>query len=147
MIRGRFGGPADQPYIEGLLDIASPKVRGHVRFLVDTGADQTILMPADADRLGVNHTRLKGEVITVGVGGAISNYSVPASVSFVDSRIGLHVYDIGLLVAVPAPHVMRLPSLLGRNILNRWTLTFDMPNRRLFAVPASADRTRRLATP
>ena len=57
MLKGWFGDTTGRPYIEAR--IAFPRLRalGLVSFVLDTGADRSLLMPRDCILTGVN---LKG---------------------------------------------------------------------------------------
>ncbi len=49
-----------------------------------------------------------------------------ARVAFADSNAHLiYGYDIELLIHHPTDNAMRVPSLLGRNIMDRWRVTYD----------------------
>ena len=58
MLSGRFGGTTGRPYIEAFLSIPSMGINGAVSFLIDTGADSTVLMQADATRLQLDYSQL-----------------------------------------------------------------------------------------
>jgi hypothetical protein len=47
MIEGRFGNTSGAPFLEGRIILLRFGVRGLVSFLVDTGADATIITPLD----------------------------------------------------------------------------------------------------
>ncbi len=60
MITGRFNALLGRPQIEGRIYIPRFNVEGEVTFLLDTGADRTMLMPADAFMLGIPLEHLIG---------------------------------------------------------------------------------------
>ncbi|MDE2765810.1 MAG: retropepsin-like aspartic protease [Chloroflexota bacterium] len=107
-----------------------------VVFLVDTGADRTTLMPRDINALGLD-LRLDefGRSQTTGVGGSVQTSQAPASLFFADDEIpdGLRRVNliIDLLMPEDAQAAARLPSLLGRDFLNRCACVFDPANNRL----------------
>ena len=94
MIRGRFGDTTGRPYIEGRLIVPRLNLRSDVSFIVDTGADNSLLMPLD-----------------------------------------------GSSICSPAPDIMNIPSLLGRDILDRWRMTYNPSKRYLAFKVLSADYT------
>jgi hypothetical protein len=51
----------------------------------------------------------------------------------------LHVYETTLIVMAPKAGLDEVPSLLGRNILNRWRLVLDYPKMVLTARVATSD--------
>ena len=57
MIRGHFH--EGRPFIDGLLRVWSGGF-GVIHFLVDTGADSTIVHPADYRAIGITFASLKG---------------------------------------------------------------------------------------
>ena len=54
MLEGRIGNLSGAPYVEARISFPQLGFRGLVSFLVDTGADGTVLMPADTKRLGID---------------------------------------------------------------------------------------------
>ncbi len=73
MIRGSFDNGS--PFIEGLLVIPELNIEGPISFLLDTGADETCIMPTDGHRLGIDYNTLTGEQVSiVGVSGSITFY-------------------------------------------------------------------------
>jgi hypothetical protein len=139
MLEGRFGDTSGRPYIEGRILIPRLQVSGDVSFMVDTGADKTVLMPLDADRLRVDYSLLSNTVNIVGIGGAVRNFVEAAHLVFAEPGLCLHIYNINLNVCAPSPDIETIPSLLGRDVLDHWTLTYDKPNNRLSAVVVHAD--------
>ena len=63
-----------------------------------------------------------------------------ARVAFADvNEHLLYGYDIELLVHHPTDDAMRMPSLLGRNIIDRWRVTYDKSVPELVAEVVSSD--------
>ena len=139
MIRGFFGS-RNAPYVSCLVRIPRFEVEQRVRFLMDTGADSTCLHPFDAQDIGVPFHQSRDEAISSGVGGRAPYYRERALLSFTDGPIS-RVYDIRLLIARPTTGNLRLPSLLGRNIINRWSVLYEPINRRLECSALEADYT------
>lgn len=141
MIIGRFGATTGRPYIEGRLSLPRLGLRGDISFLVDTGADKTVLMPLDATRLGVDYTMLSDSVDTLGIGGVAHNYLEPAVLLFSERGKALRVYSLDVHISTPAPDIATIPSLLGRDIISHWCITFDHSRNRLRAEVRSANST------
>ena len=59
-----------RPYVEGRVYFPRFDLEGDVSFLVDTGADASLLNPGDVVRIGVNIDLLAGSAESVGLGGA-----------------------------------------------------------------------------
>ena len=92
MLRGRFGDSSGRPYLEGRLVIPRLEMRRDVSFIVDTGADSTLLMPLDGQGMGVDYSRLEESTTSVGIGGATENFLEPALLAFSEGRRSLYVY-------------------------------------------------------
>ena len=100
--------------------------------------DTSLLMPLDAQRMGIDYAMLDNEVSTLGVGGASENFVEPAYLAFVGDE-ALYGYQIELHICKPANDLMNVPSLLGRNIINRWSVTYDKSASELLAEVISSD--------
>lgn len=107
---------------------------GHlVVFMVDTGASVTALHGASAWRLQP-HLRPTTLETWHGVGGTCRYYGEAAILLFMDTQ-GHPIHPlrrIGIQRILPEEvaqdaDILRVPSLLGRDILNRWALTYDVP--------------------
>ena len=138
MLTGRFGHTSGRPYFESRVILPQLNVAGHVSFLFDTGADKSLLMPLDAQRLGIDYDVLQRTEPTTGVGGQMESYVEPALVVFANND-ELYIYSIEISISTPAPEIMRLPSLLGRDVIDRWRVLYDKPNTTLTAEIITAD--------
>ncbi len=97
--------------------------------LVDTGADRTVLSPAAAGRAGLDAAQ-GGVVRIVGVAGSAEAREV------VVERLDVAGAAIGPLAIVV--HDVRLPEvdgLLGRDVLDAFTLTLDGAHGRAILTP------------
>lgn len=139
MLTGRFGATSGRPYIEGKLYVPSLDLQAPVSFLVDTGADSTTLMPADAARLGLDLSSLPdSQTLCIGIGGVAQCHVVDGLLVFSDDS-QLYSYVLRLTVAPPAQGLDDLPSLLGRDVLDNWAMTYDPQRSRLTFVVRRAD--------
>ena len=111
---------------------------GNVSFIFDTGADTSLLMPLDAQRMGIDYAVFDNEVSTLGIGGASENFVEPAYLAFVGDE-ALYGYQIELHICKPSNDLMNVPSLLGRNIIDRWRVTYDKSASELLAEVISSD--------
>ena len=141
MLRGRFGDTSGRPYLEGRPILPRLNIRGDISFLVDTGADTSLLVPVDGMRLNIDYGQLSGDAERVGIGGLSHNFVEPAGVVFSEPKRFLHAYYINLRIAPYDVEIIDLPSLLGRNILDRWRMTYDPQKKRLVFKVISADVT------
>ena len=140
MLRGRFGESSGRPYVSARVFVPRLGLAGNVSFIFDTGADSTVLMPADAVTLGVSYDLLSNPFESFGIGGSAPTYIERARLAFADDNgRTLYGYDIALLIHHPTDDAMRVPSLLGRNIIDRWRVTYDKTVSELAAKVVSAD--------
>lgn len=142
MLRGRFGNTSGRPFIAGRLVIPRLGLHSDISFLVDTGADSTVLLVDDALKMLVDYSKLKldgGE--SIGMSGASRLYSEPAIVTFEEAGRRLHVYDIQLKITPFNRKLRRVPSLLGRDVIDRWRMSYNPSKDRLTFHVNSADDT------
>ena len=118
MLDGRFGDTSGRPYVEGRVHFPRFDLEGDVSFLVDTGADASLLNPGDVVRIGVNIDLLEGSAESVGLGGAIQCFVEPVWVIFTTIDGTIHIYSSTMEIAPVQPDTLDLPSLLGRDILD-----------------------------
>ena len=114
-----------RPFLEAFVDLASHQQSGTVEFLVDTGADNTVLSPRDAALLGINVALLPPGVSSTGVGGTTLTVTAPARLS-----VGPHTYFLDLRILAPQTGRERavlehIPSLLGRDVLAHFALFYE----------------------
>ena len=126
MIRGVFREERGRrrPFITARLLIPSQSISGDIRFLIDTGADSTVLAPADVFFLGVDVQRLPPSTPSAGVGGITRTASAEATIT-----LGRLTYDLSLRILVPGREqqqaLSRIPSLLGRDMLSHFALFME----------------------
>ena len=141
MIPGRFGDTSGRPYVEGRLHFPRFDLTGDVSFLVDTGADASLVSPGDASRIGADFDRLEGRAESVGLGGPVECFVEPAWIVFAGGDSEVYVYALDIEIAPPSPDALALPSLLGRDILDRWRMVYDPAYRLLEFEVRTADLT------
>jgi len=111
MLEGRFGGTTRRPYVEGrLILLGDQQPTSDVSFLIDTGADSTMLMPADAVRMGIDFGQFRRQTEAVGIGGTARTFVERAAVVFSEPRRFLLDPHRGARVqsvAIPQDHVHR----------------------------------------
>jgi hypothetical protein len=133
MIRGYFSPVAEghRPVID--LRVGFPLAGDgmlNVQFLIDTGANRTVLGSAEASQLeselGVDLAGLPQGPDIGGVGGSLFTQEVDAELVLGDERIPLNI-----LVAPPYPTPV-IPSLLGRDVLAGFALFLEERTERVF---------------
>jgi len=126
MLIGRFGRTTQRPYVEGRLvvTVGVQVYQADVSFLVDTGADCTMVGPADLARLAVPLGALPPFSISCGgVGGSCGSCVLRGAIAFADAR-NLYVYSLPVSIADPAHVPEQMPTLLGRDILHQWGMRY-----------------------
>lgn len=131
IVRGRFIG--DAPYFA--LHLRAPDFEGMVWMLADTGASRTILLDRDVRSLRIPTASLDpSSLAIVGIGGSVRSFSIPevevtwaSDEGDVTERLDLSVaqHDLDQLPPTEASRILRLPSVLGRDLLNQFRLTCD----------------------
>ncbi len=124
--------------MEGHIFLPRLEKRGNVSFIFDTGADTSLLMPVDGRRTGINYKDLGDMEETLGVGGLSETFIEPAYIAFVgDGK--LYGYQIDVRICKPSEALATVPSLLGRDIIDYWRVTYNKPDMELAAEVVSAD--------
>ena len=129
--------------IDAHVKIPSLNPSGFVQFLIDTGADCTTITQGDGKRLRINYAALTKEDHCMGYGGASVNFLCDGTVSFAEIGVIEYEFDVELRISKPEPgtsDLLLIPSLLGRDILNRWKISFDPQDRLIVADVLSCDR-------
>jgi hypothetical protein len=137
----RFEPPA--PFVRVTVDLKSLNIRGTIYFLIDTGASTTVLLDKDVNFLGIDVRRLKrAERDIGGIGGLISTYVVEdASLFFrtedggvVEEKLQLLVgrHELSGLSYIERALIMRLPSLLGRDVIYGFKFVCDRYHNEVF---------------
>ena len=120
MLKGRYGDTSGRPYLQGHLSMPRLQLWANISFIVDSGADFTTLAPADGLRINLDYSQLQPGQIASGIGGKSQMFRENATLAFRDTDGQLHTYEIVLGILEPRKDIMSLPSLLGRDLLNRW---------------------------
>lgn len=141
MIVGWFEGGRRRPVVEGALGFPRLGIEHRMTFLVDTGCDTSTVMPADSNRMALPWPRLRMSGLAIGVGGAVREFSEPAALAFRDTDGGTYVYRLNISIMPPSTIMGDIPSLLGRDILNRWRMVYDPSIDELSFEVHTADRT------
>ncbi len=143
MISGTFDPTYRRPYVRGRLALPGLHLDDYIYFLVDTGADTTTIYPRDALRMGIDYDKLSPvEVPQYGVGGIEYASEEHANIFFQDGR-SIRTYTILVSVPRPTEHNIRLPSLLGQDIIQYWRMVHDKRRDRLTFTVRRADLTLR----
>ena len=134
-IHGYYSHNSDPPgpYVEAEVHLQEYDIAPtQVEFLVDTGADSTTLLPSDWNRMGIPALDAVGgdyREDATGIGGGARYKTVRAIVRLRDEDApggawDMHVYADLIDESGDEDHD-QLPSLLGRDILNKCRCVFD----------------------
>ena len=130
----RFQPPA--PFVRVTIESKSQRIKRPLHFHIDTGASVTVLLDKDASYLGMDVESLKrAERKIGGLGGLINTYIIEDAKLFfgtVDGRVieeklclFVGVHDLSKLSQEEKLLIMRMPSLLGRDVIYRYRLVCD----------------------
>ena len=112
-----------RPYVEAFVYFRRLGVGQTIGFFVDTGASSTSIHPQDGEEAGLPYDRLQSPRSVSGVGGQATYYSEPAVMYFIDEPQA-RLYFLDLAIAEPTGANSNLPSLLGRDVLRNWKMTY-----------------------
>lgn len=129
-LRGYFKeGVLEAAYITAVLKIPNLNITQKIEFLIDTGATKTTILDKDAISAGIPYNRLiRPKHPLLGVGGLVATYIAKnAGIYFRADDDSEHKELLRELLVVKHARVnhniMRIPSVLGRDILNKYRLT------------------------
>ena len=142
MITGRFGNTTGRPYVGGRLLLPRIHASANLSFLVDTGADKSTLMPADAIRMNIDHKKLIKPTVVGGLGGDTVVFQESAIMVFYESnRKLIRYYFIKIMIPEFDPDLRRMPPIVGRDVLDKWRMNYDPSKNSLSFTVRSADYT------
>ena len=90
--------------------------------------------------MGIPFSQLGLRAQSGGVGGISAYFVEPAFLLFTDGDQA-RIYDIDLRIGEPNQGNQFLPSLLGRDVINRWAVQYNATSHRLACLPLNADHT------
>ena len=103
--------------------------------LADTGASRTILLDRDVRSLGIPPMALEpASLAIVGIGGSVRSFLVPAvDITWASDEGDVSLqqdfwavqHDLDRLSPEEVSRILRLPSVLGRDLINRFHFTCD----------------------
>lgn len=132
-IRGYFGS-FDAAYVKAKIICEQLNIRRSVKFLLDIGAAVTVISDKDVIRLKVDYNKLeKPKKGISGIGGKVETYLMDDVKILFESDQGEHVESMDrIFVTRHKPRnneereiVKLIPSLLGRDILNKYGTVVD----------------------
>ncbi|GFP23303.1 hypothetical protein HKBW3S09_00770 [Candidatus Hakubella thermalkaliphila] len=131
IIGGRFIG--DAPYF--VAHLRSPQFQGLVWLLADTGASRTTLLDRDVRLLGIPTQALEPALLPlIGIGGSVRSFVLRNVELTFASDEGDGVlqqdpwvvqHDLDRLPPEEVSRILRLPSVMGRDLINRFHFVCD----------------------
>ena len=136
-VQGGFNGHG-RPRIKALVRFPRFDVISNISFLLDTGADATLISHHDAVAMGIKTKLLRRPTLVTGVGGELKLFPEQAQATFEAANGKLYIYNQKLNIAAPnGPN----QSLLGRDIIDRWKILYDPMKSSLLIMELDADKT------
>jgi len=124
-------GIFEAAYVVAVLESEALGLRETVEFLVDTGASRTTICDKDTVRLGIDFGRLERlSEGMLGIGGMVDTYVLrDVKLTFRRGDGESHVENFDRIYvlkhAVWDERIMRIPSILGRDMLNKYALVYE----------------------
>jgi predicted aspartyl protease len=143
MILGRFETFSKRPIVDCFVSIPSLNAHGVVPFLMDTGADCTLLMPADGARLKIDYAGLDYKHTSIGVGGECKEHPA-ATILMVSNATTVYAHKRAIGIAERRPELMEMPSILGMDVLREWEIVFNYPEKLIKIIVKNCDEQRSL---
>lgn len=128
--------PAPAPFIRALVLFRELRIEAALSLIIDTGASNTLILWKDILRLAVDPLRVIGEEREfVGIGGAIRSKQTRAIVEFTAEHNEVVKEETQIFITsspCPHPRLMLLPSILGRDILNKYGLIYKLRTNEVY---------------
>lgn len=133
LVGGSPTSMTEVPYVNAVVELPRLGRWAVVTFLVDTGADMTVLNPQDSLRLvlGNEWSGLTNPITVGGAGAGLAHFPEPATLHFLHDDGRIESVPATTYVGTPDPRNMGLESLLGRDVLANFVMTFDQMGRNL----------------
>lgn len=130
-----YGYRPPAPFIVASIILKELNLKGRLPLLIDTGASNTMLMWRDIERFGIDVSKLKPEREFSGIGGLINAKPVMSTLTFRTENGQLVREDVeAYVITSPCPHprLKLLPSILGRDVINRYILNYQFESGTLY---------------
>lgn len=125
---------SDAPYVLATVIQEDINLAGYVRFLVDSGASTTVLSQTDAVNLEINCDHLQqlpGGIL--GVGGVVDAFIIPQITLSFQTDTEIFSIEMNQIYVIRRSSndlknrtsSNKIPSLLGRDFLNQYTLIMN----------------------
>ena len=132
-IRGLF--KTDMGFVNAHVISESASIDKTIEFLVDTGSSRTVILDKDALLLDIDYNKLgKPQQDLGGIGGSVKTDIIEHAILVfetdereIELRLPVFVLRHGLeeMPEEEQIKILRIPSILGRDVINRFRLIFD----------------------
>jgi len=124
-----YGYRPPAPFIAAMIFLKELNMEAKLPLLIDTGASSTMMLWRDVERLKINTTLLRKEDKEfTGLGGLTKAKPTPTTISFTSETGELLEEETEAFVVsipCPSPKLELLPSILGRDVLNKYNLNYS----------------------
>jgi hypothetical protein len=122
--------PIEGAYIAAIVESERVHLYGTVEFLVDTGATRTTISDKDVIRLGLDYAKLdKLQGGVLGVGGTVDTFILTDAMLMFNAEKIIQQEPLEQLYFLKHStlndKILRIPSVLGRDILNKYAFIYD----------------------
>lgn len=128
-IQGFFRQDDNAPYVVSTIIHSAFNLNRRVRFLLDSGASSTVIADTDARYLKIDYNRLQRLPSGMtGIGGTVETFVLPSVRLVFATGDGTHEEELERVYVLrhqmtdarQRARIERIPSLLGRDVLNNY---------------------------
>ncbi|MCK4474849.1 retropepsin-like domain-containing protein [Candidatus Bathyarchaeota archaeon] len=119
-----YGYRPPAPFVAAAILLRQLNTRASLPLLLDTGASNTMILWGDVERLGIHVSKMKPEREFSGLGGLIGAKPTASTISLRSDKGQLVEVHI-VTGTCPHPKLKLLPSILGRDIINKYILSYS----------------------
>jgi hypothetical protein len=123
-----YGYRPPAPFMAVAILLRQLNMRARIPLLLDTGASNTMILWGDVERLGIDVSKMKPEREFSGLGGLIGAKPIASTINLrsdkgelIEENVEVHI----VTSTCPHPKLKLLPSILGRDIINKYTLNYN----------------------
>jgi len=123
-----YGYRPPAPFVAALVFLREFNKRARLPLLLDTGASNTIILWGDVERLGIDVSGMKAGREFTGLGGQIGAKPMSGTISLTSEEGEVVEESVEVCIvtsAYPHPKLRLLPSIMGRDIINKYSLRYD----------------------
>jgi len=130
-----YGYRPPAPFVAAAILLHQLGTRARLPLLLDTGASNTMILWGDVERLGIDISKIEPEREFSGLGGLIRAKPMASTISLRSEEASVveEEAEVHIVTSVcPHPKLKLLPSILGRDIINRYALSYNYDAARTY---------------